>query len=253
MTSIGANTNNLLTLDSFVRTYLTERAMVWHDYLRVLAVSLSGVRDLSKDINIGSNIKAKELEVDQSNAVYLPSECVKVFKVCIESGDKILGMAEVGNINPLQKFENGVAVKRPIRPKPVYQDIDFYYRSRITERGEFLGRDFGVPEQQPFAYQVFGNRIQLDSMISADCVLVLYITDGTNMTDINMIHPWAEEALKLWVDWKFPNMERGIYEKRSGRKDYYDAKAALYGAIHGIGYEDYMKIVRDYNVLTYKT
>jgi|GEM_PF-2563522 len=252
MTDIGSSTNNLLTVDSLIRTYIHERGMVWHDYLRVLSVALSGVRDLSKDINIGSNYKAKEIDVDDSNAAYLPTDCIKVNKVCIEAGDKILPMANINNMNPLQKFVNGEPVKRGVRERLFYQDFNYYFNSNLTNRAENLGREFGTPSSQPYGYQIFGNRIQLDSRLNLSCILVIYNTTGTNISDINMIHPWAEEPLKLWIDWKFPDINRGIYEKRTGRKDYYDSKAALYGAIHGLSYEDYMKIVRDNNVLTYK-
>jgi len=244
MTDISANNNSLLTVDSLIRMYLHERGMVWHDYVRVLSVALSGVRDLAKEINIGSNYKALEITVDETNSVYLPNGCIKVNKVCIESGDMILPMANVDNMNPLQKFVNGDAVKRNPRPTTEYYDIGYHYN--------YVTRSFGKPVSQPYNYQVIGNRIQLDSRVDIGCILVLYTTNGTSMSDVNMIHPWAEEALKLWIDWKFPDMNRGIYEKRSGRKDYYDAKAALYGAIHGFSYEDYMEIVRKNNVLTYK-
>jgi hypothetical protein len=240
----------LLTIDNIVRTHIHERGLVFHDYFRLLTLALSAVRDISMDININSNVKVKEVDVDSSGAAYIPKEAIELYKIAIESGDKILRLSEVDSINPLQKFENGYPVKRDnVSYNTYYYDYDYYYN--FNEKGEYRGREYGIPTQQKFSYQVFDDRVQFDSRLNLSCVIMIYTTNGINYSDITSVHPYAEEAIKAFMFSRFEGRidRKGVYQKQQDRNDYWNEKRKLNSRLSGLGYEEYMEIVRSSNVM----
>jgi hypothetical protein len=245
--------NRLVTVDSIVRSYINAKGMVWHDYFRLLVIALDGVRNLAMDINIGTNVKIKELCVNEFGEMFLPSDCVKVNKILTDSGDKLYGMSEVDNINPIPKVDaNGNRSKRMSDQEMGDHPTGNYPFMHTTERGEFGGRFFGIPSAQPFAYQDFGDKIQFDARLDLKCVYVIYTTKGVNLCDNNLIHPWAEDAVKYYIEWKYVEARKGIWENQNERRYYHTEKRNAYSRIHGLGFEEYMEIVRSNNIATFK-
>jgi hypothetical protein len=250
----------LISLNSIVRSYIQERGLVLHDYFRILSIAIAGLKDISKDINVNSNVKAKEITINEAGSGILPGDAVEIIKVCIKNGDKIVGLAEIDDINPMPKRDSqGNVVKRGIESERrtegiTFIDLQYWWSAQVNDKGEFQGRRFGTPPRQPFNYQIFGDRLQLDTRLSLDCVTVIYQTSGVNISDINMVYEFADEVIKRWVDWRFEeaNNRKGLWERQNLKKDYTLSKQALYSAIHGIGYEDLMKTIRDKQVLTLK-
>lgn len=250
----------LISLNSIVRSYLNERGLILHDYFRILSIAIAGVKDIAKDVEISGNVKAKEINIDETGRGILPSDAVQIIKVCIKNGDKIVGLANIDNINPLPKRDSqGNKVKRGIESERrtegiTFIDLQYWWSAQVNDKGEFQGRRFGTPPRQPMNYQIFGDQIQLDTRLNLDCVTVIYQTNGVKISDINMIHSYADEVVKLWIDWKFQERDnrKGLWETQNAKRDYSLKKQALYAMIHGIGYEELMKTIRDKQVLTLK-
>ncbi len=246
----------LLTLDSIVRTYLLERVLVWHDYFRVLTMAISGLKKLSEDIDLGTNVKSMLIDVSETGRIILPQDCVKVVNLAVENGDKVLAMSKADNINPIVlRDSQGEPVKRSL-PERIYGDditlteIGYYYANRINDKGEWLGREFGRPSEQPYLYQQFGGEIQLDVRLNLDCVLLIYQTDGLKVSEANVVNPLAEQAIKFYVDWHWMErgQKKGIWEKKNEGSAYYAEKRNLYGRIHGLTWSEYLRTVRDFQV-----
>lgn len=234
------------TVDSIVRSYINSKGMVWHDYFRLLVIALDGVRNIAMDVNIGNNRKILEIDVDEFGNAWLPSDCVEVDKISVGENDKLYGMSKVLNINPIPKTDSkGNQVKRT--------NEHGYWPDYHINSQQMTGRYYGIPEEQKHLFQVFNDRIQLDSRLKLKCVYVMYTTRGVNMSDANVVHPWAEDAIKTYIDWKYVESRKGIWENQNDRRYFFIEKKNLYSRIHGFGYEDYMEIVRSSNVLTYKT
>lgn len=250
----------LISLNSIVRSYLNERGLILHDYFRILSIAIAGVKDIAKDIEISSNVKAKEIDIDETGRGVLPADAVQIIKVCIKNGDKIVGLSPVEDINPLPARDGqGNRVKRGVERERrtegiTFIDLQYWWSSQINDKGEFLGRRFGTPPRQPMNYQIFGDQIQLDTRLNLDCVTVIYQTNGIRVSDINMVHSYADEVVKLWIDWKFNEREnrKGLWETQNAKREYGLKKQALYSMIHGLGYEELMKTIRDKQVLTLK-
>lgn len=243
---------NLTTIDSIVRTHIHERGYVLHDYFRLLTLALSAVKEISMDININSNVKAKEVEVDSSGSAYIPDDSIELIKICVEHGDKVLPLASTSGINPIQKFKDGYPVKRDVAKNDTYYyDFGYYWSSRINEFGESLGRSYGIPTEQKFLYQEFDDRIQFDARLNLDCVIMIYTTSGVNFSDITTVHPYAEEAIKAFMFARFEGRRnlKGVYQKQYDIKAYYNEKRKLNSRLSGFGYEEYMEIVRSSNVM----
>lgn len=244
----------LLTIDSIVRTHIQERGLVLHDYFRLLTLALSAVKDISMDIDINSNVKAKYIDVDSSGAALKPTEAIEIIKICVEYGDKILPMASVDNINPIQKFEKGYPVKRDQQPSNeiAFYDLNYFFTDRVTERGENSGQLFGVPTTQKFLYQEFEDRIQFDTRLNLNCVIVLYTTSGVNYSDITTVHPYAEEAIKAFMFSRFEGRRdrKGVYQGQYDRREYTNEKRKLNARLNGLGYAEYLQIIRSTNVMT---
>ncbi len=113
----------LLTLDSIVRTYLLERGLVWHDYFRVLTMAISGLKKLSEDIDLGTNVKSMLIDVSETGRIILPQDCVKVVNLAVENGDKVLSMSKADNINPIVlRDSQGEPVKRSL-PERIFLQV----------------------------------------------------------------------------------------------------------------------------------
>tara|TARA_R110000772_G_scaffold257495_4_gene374369 strand:- start:1739 stop:2485 length:747 start_codon:yes stop_codon:yes gene_type:complete len=246
---------NLLTLDSVVRTHILESGMVWHDYFRCLTIAISGYKKLCEDINLGTNIKAQVIDVSTTNRLLIPTDAVSVIGLYVENGDKILPMSISNDINPLVlKDSTGTPVKRNQESGLTYYSPDYLYGATSNDRGEYVGRDFGIPNNQPYKYRLIDGEIQLDVRVNATCILVVYATNGLSVTDVNMVHPLAEQAIKFYVEWKWSerNREKGIWEKRNAESAYLNEKRLLKGRIVGLTWAEYLTTIREYQVATAK-
>lgn len=216
----------MITIDSIIRSYIHRRGLVWHDYFRLLTLAISGVKDLAMDIDIGTNIKAIEIDVDDTGNIDLPEDLVQIISLNTSLYDKIYPLSKSININPLIKHEDGDPVKRG-------NDYTEYRNG------------YGAVGQSIYSYERFGTRAQLDSALNLSCIVVIYTTTGISVTSANMIHPYAEDAVVLWMD-KEGGGQKGIWEKQNERRTYYQAKRSLYGRLHGMSSADYIKTIRDY-------
>lgn len=247
---------NLVTIDSIIRTYIIERGLVWHDYFRLLTIAIQGVKKLAEDIDIGTNVKAEYIDVDATGRLQVPATSTQVIGVYVENGDKILPLSREDTINPLTKLnEAGDPVKRGVEERLISDnvtltEIGYFYYNNANDKGEWLGREFGRPSNQPWNYQQFNGEIQLDTALNLDCVLVLYNTNGLKVSEANVIHPLAEQAIKFYMDWNFTDrgVKKGIWEKQNDGKAYYNEKRALYGRISGLTWSEYLKTVRELQV-----
>ena len=246
----------LLTLDSIVRTYILERGMEWHDYFKTLVLAQTALKELGRDIDIAINVKADTIGVDPTNKILVPLDCVQVIGLYVENGDKIAPISRTDTINPLTlNNEQGDPIRRPLQER-IYKenismiDIGYYYNTRINDKGEYLGRNFGTPSEQPYQWQQFGSEIRLDVRINTDCILMVYVTDGLKTTEKNVVHPYAEEAVKAFIDWKWMErgQKKGVWEKRGEKTDYFTEKRNLYGRIHGLRWDEYLRTVRELQI-----
>lgn len=210
----------MVTVDSIVRSYILQRNLVWHDYFRLLVIALGAVKEISMDVNISSNVKAIEIDVDEVGNIYLPDDLIEPISLSISKYDKIKGMAKSGSINPIIKIEDGEEVKRGA----------------------------SSDTRQIHNFQRFGDRIQLDSRLSLNCVVLVYTSSGV-ISGINLVHPWSESTIKAYMDWKFVESRKGIWENQNDKRAFYVSLRKLYGRIEGFSYEDYMRTVRNYQTM----
>lgn len=246
---------NLVTLDSVIRSYLVEKGMVWHDYFRCLAISIAGYKKLCEDINLGSNVKAALLDVTNTGRLLMPSDAIDLIGVYIENGDKILPMSNSEDINPLVLKDNtGTPVKRGVQQDTTYYEVDYYYAASVNDKGSYVGRNFGNPTPQPYKYKRTGNEVQFDTRLNLDCVLVIYMTNGLGVTDQTMVHPMSEQAIKLYLDWKWTERgyKKGIWEKKNEESAFLNEKRLLYGRLNGLTWAEYMSTIREFRVNTAK-
>lgn len=249
----------LLTLDSIVRTYLLERNMEWHDYFRTLVLAQTALKELGRDIDLATNVKADIIGVDATNKILIPLDCTQIIGLYIENGDKAVPLSRTDNINPMTlNDDQGNPIRRPLQER-IYKesismiDVGYYYNTRINDKGEYLGRNFGMPSEQPFQWQQHGSEIRLDVRVHTDCILMIYVTDGLRTTEKNVVHPYAEEAIKAFIKWKgtdsvYTRGSMGIWEERGRKSNYHIEKRNLYGRIHGLTFDEYLRTVRELQI-----
>jgi hypothetical protein len=246
----------LITLDSIVRAYILERNLVWHDYFKVLVLAQTALKEIGMDVDIAINVKADLINVDPTNKLLIPLDCTQVIGLYIENGDKVLPISRTEEINPMTlNNEQGDPIRRPLQSRMYNEsislvDISYYFNSRLNDKGEYLGRSFGFPSEQPYQWQQFGNEIRLDVRINTECVLMIYNSTGLSPTVKNVVHPLAEETIKSFLDWKFIDgpKKRGVWEGREAKNIYYNEKRKLYGRIHGLVWDEYIRTIRELQV-----
>lgn len=246
----------LKTLDSIVRSYILERGLTWHDYFHVLVLAQTALKEIGMDVDIAINVKADIINVDPTNKLLVPLDCIQVIGLYVENGDKIAPISRTDTINPLTlNDEAGNPIRRPLQER-IYKenisliDIGYYYNTRINDKGEYLGRNFGTPSEQPYQWQQFGSEIRIDVRLNVDCILMVYVTNGLSTTEKNVVHPFAEETIKSFIDWKFVErgQKRGVWEQRGMKSDYFNEKRKLYGRIHGLRIDEYLRTVRELQI-----
>jgi hypothetical protein len=220
----------------------------------LLSIAIAGVKELAKDVDIGSNIKSKILEPTETGRIVIPLDAVKVINLYIENGDKILPLAKTDNINPIVlKDTDGNAIRRvqeESRPRPIgYTDYN-YFGSRFNRNGEYLGGEFGTPVVQPYKWEQFDGEIQVDVRVNSGCMLMVYQTDGLGVSDITVISPLAEEAIKSFMShkWMERGQKKGIWEGKNDKSDFYNEARLLNSRVNGLTYAEYMATVRELEV-----
>ncbi len=195
------------SLDSIVKEALLNKGYPIHYYTRFMVYAIGCLRELNWDTL--STIKSRSIAVNGYNAIKLPCDFVDIIKLGVITGGHIAPWLQDDSLT-LEFNKNEAGEKIPheegFMGNMNVSDITDYYPGVYTNSlGEYTGRAFNTGAGwTPARYKLMPSRgeIQLASMPQDGKIVLEYITDGMTCDASNMIHPYATEAIKLWIFWK---------------------------------------------------
>lgn len=239
------------TLDKLVRETLIDKGYPMHYYVRFLNFAVGCLRELNWDTL--STIKSAEIAVNSYNAILIPCDYVDMIKLGVINGGHIAPWYQDDTLTleyntdaSGSKVPHEDAVGNFMSQTDV---VDYYPGVYTNEQGEFKGRAFNVGAGwSPFRYKVMPSRneIQLATKPSDGLVVLEYITDGTTCDASNMIHPYASESIKLWIQWKHKENNRtyNISDRQKAEDQYYNELRKLRARLSPWTRQDVVNLLR---------
>ena len=207
----------LTNLDTITKGLLISRAYPIHFYMQFLFFGSRAYEELSFDSL--HNIKTVKLSViPEYNAVDLPCDVMDIVKVGVENGQFIRPLNSRDGINSLNNFNTDGS-------KTMYGNttINFGISNAFNFQGyqsfypneQFKGRLFGMGSANnpnSFKFIPERNQIQLYEGLTADHIILEYISDGTEIDNATMITPYAKGAIEAYILWKMKEGSRAYGE-----------------------------------------
>ncbi len=177
--------------------------------------------------------KITELTMSAADTAPLPLDYLQYTRIglCINGCIYSLGRNENLCLNPLfDSCGNPIAHRTtPLNNNNIdNNDIGFVFGTQIADNwtnGEFMGRMFGIGSDNNSLgyYRIDKNNHQIQfSNVTQSCSVILeYIADISAANGDFDVHPFAVEACKDWMFWKYKvNTSKPLGETAMAREDY---------------------------------
>ena len=239
-----------VTLNSIVRESWLDHNLSLHYYLRMLNYAISGLRELSFDMPL--NIKEVRLPVTSYNAVIVPSDYVDALVVADEYNGRLRAFVNNDALNTLYKFDDQGQIVPYTRNEDEEINIDFYYvygAEGVNNHGEYIGANYGYVGGKTFGYKYSDVRkeIQFDIDIDSTEIVLQYVSTGVSISSANLVHAYAQECLKAWMEYKrlkhspLPNR---VTLTRDAKRYFDDIQRNLIGRLNPMGVEEILVSLR---------
>lgn len=184
------------SLDGIVRSYLAQKSLPLHYYLRTLKLATDSFRELHFDVL--QVVNTRKLEITDWKAFILPEDFVDVIQVSVRKGDRLIPLRQA----KLHRLNNFDAVTGDMIPweTPGFTDVP---RETISDNFEFTGRIFGgVKDDGDYILLPERGEGQLRSDSDITEVILEYL-GSINYTDAaTKVDPYAQAAIEAYVGWK---------------------------------------------------
>ncbi len=236
--------NKILIRDVVKSLLIQEGSFTDHKMMQYMDIALRGLKELSYDV--AKDIKYRILSVNSSLVANLPFDCVSLLKVgSVKDGIFIdYGKESSLSFNADTTTEAGTLLN---------DNVNWYANYR---NGENTGGAYGHGGgHKPAYYRVNPekNSIVLSSEFKSGQVAIEYISNGSNITDINggasSVHAFLEEALRAWIWWKVIQRKRDIspQEKEMARRDWFNEKRLAKSRMQSFTKEEALRVSRKGN------
>lgn len=243
------------TLDEIVRNWLMQRRYPLHYYIEALVYAKDCLRQLSMDdLHM---VNTRLLPVNSYNAITLPEDYLDYTRVAIEAGQYMKPLVEDNTINPLYKYNSDFEVETYQSAGQANDSENVYYGSLFpmfwrtvtwNQWGESIGRMFGWRGNYTDTFKVVKTRgeIQLNESISADNILLEYISDGKSADAATRVDSYAYDTIDAYISWKFKENNRtyGIGERQLAEQEYIGQRRILRARLSNLTIEKMKRIVQ---------
>ncbi len=241
------------TLNVCVRNYLLNKHLPLHYYLPVLHRAITGLNEISKDFNFGTNIKTVEKTISVDRTTY-PDDCNNILKVFgIVAGEEKSFLYNP-NITTVKKLNGSTHV--------VYSESDTTLTGNETERNNIIkeGTMSGeLPQIVNINYS--NNKYEYNIDLSTKEVIlkpnsevtkiyIRYRTLMATMSSATNMPLVAENAVHAYIEWQFAK-NAGSSKSRIAdinttetlKEEYYTAKRNLRSLLNPATIHDYLQII----------
>lgn len=235
------------SLDRIVRSVLNQNGLTMHWYFPFLKLAADCLRDQHFDrLRV---VQCKKLEVDtRDRSVPLPCDYLDWVKVGVEVGQMVRPLVQMDSINRLNNYdENGQITTYG---RATEDDYDVWNRASLdithNIHGEHIGRLFNFrTNNSREGFKEIRERgvIQLSEEVSADYIILEYISDGTQLVDAaSKINPYATRTIETYIEWKKSPNRNNIYSPEADQ--HFAAAKILRARMNPLTVADYRRIIK---------
>jgi len=234
-------------LDSITRRWLLERRLSIHFYAEGLTHAATCLRELSlKGLTV---LNSKNLPVNSYGAFDLPHDFQDDIGVCIQSGQRLVGLPVQNSISPLRLRDTaGNFVPYASQPDNVTDGFGYpamwNWYWNVNDYGEPTGRQFGSGGGTQLGYKIFKERKQgqMTENFADSNIVLLYISNGQSFDNASQIDWYAFSTIQSYMDWA--SSPYSMDKDSAPARKYYNELSGLAYGMHGMGVEDIKNTVR---------
>jgi hypothetical protein len=221
------------TLDTIVRNVLMRKGYTLHWYIQFMVYSKDVLRQLTiDDLQV---VNTETLPVNSYNAADLPAGVVEVVGVYLRIGQFLKPLVPYDAINPLNNFDSNFGIttyasenvdqnSNNTAPFGYNWNNGFWLTTHFNSYGESTGKFYGLSGGQVDNYKWVKNRnqIQLNEGLTADDIVVAWISDGQNANSATSIEVTAQDVIEAYIMWQMKENNRtyGEGEKERAKQEY---------------------------------
>lgn len=183
--------------------------------------------------------KVVELVINDNDTANLPSDYVRYTRIALCCGGRLYSLG-IDNTLCLNKSYNDCGV--PIGHSNQFNsntNLDiaqgFYTGPFIADNfvnGEFVGRMFGIGADNNcngyYRIDTENNQILFANLAQTSSVILEYLADVSAVDEDFQVHPFAVEALKDWMHWKYKQRcNKPLGEQQLAREDFYNSNRLM--------------------------
>lgn len=221
------NDPSLITLDSIVRGALADEGRdTLHKYIQYLKWGIEFVEEFH--LTKGVSPKTVKLNVDTKKSVKLPVDCVKVTKVGIMRGDRLVPYVVDNTIgfrqtNPPAANSKYIDVVGGDRELFVYSFLNYYTSTGTISSLEGYGSKHNGAGY--FRIDETTRTIQLESDVTASAIYVEFISNGFNPCTKTLVPGYARLEITNGIHWYTKRFKLGdsSSETQWAKKEYQQA------------------------------
>jgi hypothetical protein len=220
-----------VTIDSVIRRNLAMRRLPLHYYSAMLVMAKRGLEEMHFDSL--QKFKTAELSIDPIlKTADLPIDFVEDILVGIEVADKVKPIGANEKIN--KKDDVGIPFSKDDDTNYVLGDGYLYHRF-----------PFGSPVVHTDGYTIIRElgKLRLDNRATVSKIHLMYLTMPTKISNKSVIHPFAQEAIHAWINWKWAEYNKERDELNHERK-FYTSYRKLRARLNQISTTEIKRVVR---------
>jgi len=206
------------SLHKIITGYLLQRRYPIHFYVEFLVYANRGFQELHFDSL--KNVRTKKLPLNSYGAATLPCDYMDWSKIGVPNGQFIKPLANRPGLSRLNSFDDtGEKVAYPSEDDPAFRSpfglyVGLGYSVRYNDKLENTGRLYGSRGNQSQTFGVFveRNEIQVNIDVNATEMVLEYISDGQEIDNATMVHPYAIHTIEAWINWKHKENNRSYSE-----------------------------------------
>jgi hypothetical protein len=230
------------TLNIITREFLLNKGYPLHYYLPTLHRAINAVENLSKDVNMGGNIKTVEITLVNDRATY-PAGCINILKVYGLFEGKEKAFLFNGNISPIVDAGGYEEGDTTIPKYKKFHSIAKEATSHSTMT-QFLYDNY--PDNK-YEYNI--DRVTKDIVLAygheLTKIYVTYMAAAIGVSAANTVPVMAKEAIKSFIEFETARNDGSPQSKVSLLKeDYSRQKSNLISAFNPMTIEDFLNYFR---------
>jgi hypothetical protein len=246
------------SLDTIITGLLLQRRYPIHFYAEFLIHAYRIYEE--EHFDTLKNVRTAVLQINSYYAAELPCDFMDWVRIGYQNGPFVKPMVQRPGFNRRNNFDTTTGDKIPY-PEPAVDEFAntfigssiFGWNNFVTynDKMENTGRLYGSGKNRFDTFSVIAgptgkNQIQFDNNVGATCIVMDYISDGTEIDNATMINPYAKAAIEAGIIWKMKANTRTYSqgEVMQAQREFDHQTTILRGRMNDLTMDDLRAIIQ---------